>query len=317
MRSRTRVQGEPVNPMLATLPLGLLGIAVFADLAAALSGWSMFATAAFWDLGAALFAALPATAVALMDLRLVPSWSRARPLLALQSFAYLGLVVLVGFAWAARMGGDHGGNVALFLVEALALGIGIAGAWRARLLVTGRDQPDQEYAEPRLYPASALSMQTLRLRPVIPWMTGSNSAPAFAGPAAVFSPSTMVTQPVPVPAAILEPEPASAQHPEPESVDEPEGAAELAPTVVAEAELASTDQTDAELESKDESAAEPVRERRTAPLPRPVSRPTQRSAPSRGRAYAIAPGGAPGGGPARPVTVPAQATSSARSRENH
>lgn len=167
MKTRARIHGEPLNPIFALLPVALLALAVLSDMAAGLTGLSLLHVAAFWDLGAALVASLPAAAVALVDVVNVPSWSRARSVVLRYGLTTTGLTMLILFAWAARLGGDHHAGVALTLLELIAFGVGVAGAWRARDLVIGHDVPDREPpAPPRIFPRppSPSELATVRLR---------------------------------------------------------------------------------------------------------------------------------------------------------
>jgi uncharacterized membrane protein len=166
MKTRARIHGEPLNPIFALLPVAMLGLAVLSDMAAGLSGLSMLHTAAFWDLGAALVASLPAAGVALVDVLAVPSWSRARTVVLRYGLTTTGLTVLILFLWAARLGGEHRAGLALTILELIALGVGVAGAWRARELVVGHDVPDREPPPPpRIFPRppSPSELATVRL----------------------------------------------------------------------------------------------------------------------------------------------------------
>jgi len=153
MKTRARIHGEPLNPIFALLPVALVGLALLSDMAAGLTGLPMLHVAAFWDLGAALVASLPATAVAFVDVVNVPSWSRARSIVLRYGLTTTGLTMLILFAWAARLGGEHRPGPALIILETIALGVGVAGAWRARELVVGHDVPDREPPPPpRIFP---------------------------------------------------------------------------------------------------------------------------------------------------------------------
>jgi uncharacterized membrane protein len=165
MKTRARIHGEPLNPIFALLPVALLGLAVLSDLAAGLTGLPLLHVAAFWDLAAALVASLPATAVALVDVLQVPSWSRARSVVLRYAVTTAGLTVLILFVWAARLGGDHRAGVALTLLEIAAVGVGVAGAWRARELVVGHDVPDREPPPPpRIFPRPPLPSELATVR---------------------------------------------------------------------------------------------------------------------------------------------------------
>jgi uncharacterized membrane protein len=165
MKSRARIHGEPLNPIFALLPVALLGLAVLSDLAAGLTGLQLLHVAAFWDLGAALVASLPAAAVALVDVTQVPSWSRARSLVGRYGLTTTGLTMLILFAWAARLGGDHRAGPALVLLEITALGVGVVGAWQARELVIGHDVPDRDPPPPpRIFPRPPLPSELVTVR---------------------------------------------------------------------------------------------------------------------------------------------------------
>jgi hypothetical protein len=64
------------------------------------------------------------------------------------------MIVLFGIVWSVRGNGGTPPNPALFLVELVALAVGIAGAWLARGLAVGRGLPTRTPV-----PAPSLAMR--------------------------------------------------------------------------------------------------------------------------------------------------------------
>lgn len=77
MRTRAKVAGDAVHPMLVVLPLGLFGISVVFDVLGLLTGQPPWARLASWNIGAGIVAAIVAGAFGLADLRVIPSGTRA------------------------------------------------------------------------------------------------------------------------------------------------------------------------------------------------------------------------------------------------
>ncbi|HEX6870684.1 MAG TPA: DUF2231 domain-containing protein [Micromonosporaceae bacterium] len=141
MHSRVRVLGQPLNPLLTVLPLGILGSALLSDLGALISDTAFFARVAYWDMAAGVIAGIVTLSALLVDLITAPEESHARRVLGWVSGATAAMVVLDGCVWMVRSDHQGVGNGGLFLVELVALALGITGAWVARGLVVGRGLP--------------------------------------------------------------------------------------------------------------------------------------------------------------------------------
>ncbi len=166
MHSHAKVLGQPLNPVLTMLPLGILSSAVFADLAALVSGVRLFGTLAHADMVPGLLAGVLALCALLVDLITATPGTMARQVLGVICVAFAAMVVAFTTVWSVRLDGRASGG--LFAIEVLALAAGIAGAWLARGLTVGRGLPRRAPApvyrpEPPPAVVAALSLQTLQL----------------------------------------------------------------------------------------------------------------------------------------------------------
>ncbi|GAA1761929.1 DUF2231 domain-containing protein [Luedemannella helvata] len=162
MRSRTRVQGEPVSPMLAMLALGIFANVLLLDLGGLVADFSFFGLVAFWSMLAGLVAALPAAVAAIMDMLAAPSDS-VRSAITRHGLADIGMVGLFGVVWLGRLAGQREGNGWYLAVEALAFAIGMAGAWstRGRMLA---ERPPATEPSPLIASGAGLTvLDTVRL----------------------------------------------------------------------------------------------------------------------------------------------------------
>src|SRR5262245_6680851 len=117
MHSRASVLGQPVNPVLMLLPLGILVSATIADLGAMLSGLGLFATIARADMVAGLLTGVVALCALLVDLVTAPVGSLARAVLCVVCVAFGAMIGLFTVVWTMRAhtGGVRQGGV--FVLE--------------------------------------------------------------------------------------------------------------------------------------------------------------------------------------------------------
>jgi uncharacterized membrane protein len=176
MRKRVRVAGEPVNPMLGLLALGIFANVVLFDLAAVVSGFAFFGIVAFWSMLAGLVAALPGAASAVVDMLKAPVEGTVRGIVSRYGLADVLMVGVFAVVWLGRLGGERAGSGWYLLAEVAAFGVGVAGMWAARELI-GADEPPadslgrrsvmaaREALPPRAAAGSGLATQnTVRLR---------------------------------------------------------------------------------------------------------------------------------------------------------
>lgn len=141
MLGRAKVLGQPLNPLLTVLPLGILGSAVLVDLGALISGSHLFGRLAQADLAVGLLAGLVSLCAVLIDLITVPAGSVARQILSVVATLTGSMVATFTVLWSVRLDGDGTGSGGALLLELLALAAGILGAGLARRLAVGQGFP--------------------------------------------------------------------------------------------------------------------------------------------------------------------------------
>lgn len=138
MESRLSVAGQTVQPVLVMFPLGLFAMAVLFDLADLLGGPNILGALAYWNIAAGLVVGVLVAVAGAVDVMFVRR-PQARRLGALRTLINVG--VLVAFAVIAMVrvrAADRVASVGLFLIEVLALGLAVFGAWFAGELANGR-----------------------------------------------------------------------------------------------------------------------------------------------------------------------------------
>jgi len=141
VNSRARVLGQPVNPVLMLLPLGILVSATLADLGAMMSGLRFFATIAHADMVPGLLSGVLALCALLVDLVTAPAGSIARAVLSVVCVAFGSMIGLFTVVWSLRADSGGAGNGGLLVLEVIALVCGVMAARFARGLVVGRSLP--------------------------------------------------------------------------------------------------------------------------------------------------------------------------------
>ncbi|MFC0526720.1 DUF2231 domain-containing protein [Phytohabitans kaempferiae] len=134
MQTRLNISGHPVHPLMMTLPLGLIVVAVLFDFGALL-GLGFLGQVGYWTLVAGLFAAILAVGAGLVDLWDVPAGAGKRRVVAYE-LVNLGMVALFAIVCLARVDNQAGAPTAgIFLVELVALAAGGYGAWLGASMV--------------------------------------------------------------------------------------------------------------------------------------------------------------------------------------
>ncbi|ASW55019.1 DUF2231 domain-containing protein [Plantactinospora sp. KBS50] len=129
MDSRLHVHGQPIQPMLVTLPLGLFACAVLFDLADLLGGPRLLGEVGYWTAVAGLVAAALTAVAGLLELWDVPANGDRRAALRgnLPNAISAALFVLVCLARAGAGARDtHPPSGALLVFELAALTVGFA-----------------------------------------------------------------------------------------------------------------------------------------------------------------------------------------------
>jgi len=127
MQSRLRVQGQPIQPMLVTFPLGLFVSATVFDLIDVVGGPAFLGEVGYWTGVAALVAAALTVVAGMIDLWDVPGDRTRRTPIAfnLANAAMAGMFLVACLVRAQSP--QRGASVAILVAELVALAIGGVG----------------------------------------------------------------------------------------------------------------------------------------------------------------------------------------------
>jgi uncharacterized membrane protein len=139
MESRLRIAGQAVQPVLVMFPLGRLAMAVLGNL---LGGPAILGALAYWNIAAGLVTGVFAALAGAIDLLLVHNGTRAKRMGVLLNLVNMGVLILFAVILMLRMRTtDRVAGPGLFLLEVLALGVAVVGAWFGGELVNRRRAP--------------------------------------------------------------------------------------------------------------------------------------------------------------------------------
>lgn len=102
MRSRARVAGHPVHPILIVLPLGLLVVAVVFDIVFLVTGAVPWSEAAFYMIGAGVVGGAAAAIPGWIDWFAIPSGTRAKRIGLVHGVGNVVVLALFVLSWVLR-----------------------------------------------------------------------------------------------------------------------------------------------------------------------------------------------------------------------
>jgi len=142
MDSRLRIAGQAIQPVLVMFPLGLFAMALLFDLANLLGAPAIIGALAYWNIVAGLVGGVLAALAGAIDLMLVRNGTRAKRIGVFQGLINMGVLILFAVILMLRMRTpDRVAGGGLFVVELLALGAAVYGAWYCGELVNRRPVP--------------------------------------------------------------------------------------------------------------------------------------------------------------------------------
>lgn len=127
MQSRLRVQGNPIQPMLVTFPLGLFVSATVFDLTDVIGGPAFLGEVGYWTGVAALVAAALTAVAGMVDLWDVPVDRTRRTAVAFNLVNALMAGMFLLTCLVRSQSPEHGASVAILLTELVALAAGGVG----------------------------------------------------------------------------------------------------------------------------------------------------------------------------------------------
>jgi uncharacterized membrane protein len=123
-------------------PLGLFAMAVFFDLGNLLGGPDILGELAYWNVVAGLVGGVLAALAGAIDLMFVRNGTRAKRTGVLLALVNMGVLIVFAVMLMVRMrNADRVAGGGIFVVELLALGAAVFGAWYGGELVNRRTTP--------------------------------------------------------------------------------------------------------------------------------------------------------------------------------
>ncbi|MFC0527407.1 DUF2231 domain-containing protein [Phytohabitans kaempferiae] len=130
MKTRVRVLGHPVHPMLVVFPLGLFVTGTIFDLIHLFSDNGVFAEVGFWMISAGIIGAVLAALTGFADFTSIPSGTRAKRVGRVHGLLNAAVLVLFVIAWLIRVGNtNHAAGGGAFALEVIAVALGGTAAW--------------------------------------------------------------------------------------------------------------------------------------------------------------------------------------------
>lgn len=135
MKSRVRVLGHPLHPMLIVFPLGLLGTAVIFDLLHIIDRQGPWAFLSFYLIGAGLIGGLIAASVGLMDWLEIPGGTRAKQIGLMHAISNSMVMVVFFFSWLLRREVPAAPETFALVLSLIGLVMSLTGGWLGGELV--------------------------------------------------------------------------------------------------------------------------------------------------------------------------------------
>lgn len=136
MESRAKLLGHPIHPMLIVLPLGLLIMAVIADVIYLTTERTAFATVAYWNIAGGIISGLLAAVFGFIDWLAIPAGTRAKAIGLYHGVMNVVVVLLFGLSlWTRSANLDFVPDTLAFSLGAAGLLIGAVSGWLGGELV--------------------------------------------------------------------------------------------------------------------------------------------------------------------------------------
>lgn len=136
MESRAKALGHGIHPMLIVFPLGLLATAVIFDVLYLLTDRVGFQISAAYAIGAGVIGGLVAALFGWIDLRAIPSGTRAKRIGAIHGVGNVFVVALFAASWLVRAGASNWEPTGLALILSFAgIALALVTSWLGGELV--------------------------------------------------------------------------------------------------------------------------------------------------------------------------------------
>ena len=135
MRSKARLFGHPIHPMLIVFPLGLLATSFIFDIVYLAADSSRYALISFYMIAAGIVGGLIAALFGLIDFLGIPKFTRARKIGALHGLGNVVVVGLFAASWAMRYDAPALPANGAIVLSGLAVALSLVTGWLGGELV--------------------------------------------------------------------------------------------------------------------------------------------------------------------------------------
>jgi len=136
MRSKARLLGHPIHPMLVVVPLGLFIASAVLDGLYYWRGNTLFATISYYNIAGGIVGGLLAAVFGLLDWLAIPAGTRAKRIGIFHGGINVTMVMLFAAVWIARTAlPDLAPSPFVLGVEALAIVLALVAGWLGGELV--------------------------------------------------------------------------------------------------------------------------------------------------------------------------------------
>ncbi|MGC4121168.1 MAG: DUF2231 domain-containing protein [Myxococcales bacterium] len=135
MRSRAKLFGHPIHPMLIVFPLGLLASSLIFDVISLASRNGDWSVAAFYMIAGGVVGGLIAAVFGLIDWIAIPAGTRARAVGAWHGLGNVVVVALFAVSWVLRFNHRQHTDSTPFLLSILGVALALVTGWLGGELV--------------------------------------------------------------------------------------------------------------------------------------------------------------------------------------
>lgn len=136
MKSKARVAGHPVHPMLVVIPLGLFTTAAIFDAIYLMDGPSVLSVVVFWNIVAGIVGGLIAAVPGAIDWMAIPSGTRAKRIGAIHGVGNVIVVVMFALsAYARSTNPDYAPSMLALIFSYGGVGLALVTGWLGGELV--------------------------------------------------------------------------------------------------------------------------------------------------------------------------------------
>jgi uncharacterized membrane protein len=129
VKSRARILGHPIHPMLVVYPLGLLPVSLLFDILYLVRKNPQFSIVAYWTLLAGIIGALAAAIFGLIDFLAIPKGTRARSVGTRHGLLNVAAVVLFAVSFFLRMDRPESPEMTSVILSGIGVLIAAISAW--------------------------------------------------------------------------------------------------------------------------------------------------------------------------------------------